>query len=81
MDDAENLKAKAGQLQLALLGAWKLLTERLHERRAELVNALVNANSDETRGRIKQIDEFLGLPEALSQEARPMVQQEDEITL
>lgn len=41
----------------------------LRGRRAELVEKLVTTESEQTRGRIHEIDDLLALPERLQQEA------------
>jgi hypothetical protein len=56
-------------LQQALAAAWGPLEKHLRERKADLVLKLVSKNDDEVRGRIKEIDDLLELPERLQQEA------------
>lgn len=59
----------ASALMTALQGGvWPHLTRELEEMRARLVESLISENSEELRGRIKQIDDLLRLPNTLRQE-------------
>lgn len=65
-------------LQAGLAGAWPLFRPWLDEKRQELVRNLVSANDEEARGRIKQLDEILELPERLQNEAIGFQQVQEE---
>lgn len=66
---AQERLAQITPLQHALQAAWTTLKPHLEARRAELIAKLVSANDEQTRGRIKELDELLELPERLQQEA------------
>jgi len=60
---------EAEALMLALQsGVWPHLARELEQQRARLVESLISENSEELRGRIKQIDDLLRLPNTLRQE-------------
>jgi hypothetical protein len=42
----------------------------VEDRRSELVKQLINRNDEETRGRVKELDRLMFLPETLSTELR-----------
>lgn len=67
----EQLNERQGQLTAllaALPAAWAMLTAELQRSRAEKVERLVAADDPELRGRIKEIDDLLQLPNNLRQE-------------
>jgi hypothetical protein len=64
-----NRRNEAGALMTALQGGvWPHLERELEQQRARLVESLISENSEELRGRIKQIDDLLRLPNTLRQE-------------
>lgn len=67
--DVEARKAEVLRLQGALQGNWTALSIHLNARKQELIIRLVSGNDEQTRGRIKEIDDLLALPEWLQQEA------------
>lgn len=70
MDErARERLAQIAPMQQALAAVWTSLEKHLRERKADLVLRLVSRNDDEVRGRIKEIDDLLELPERLQQEA------------
>lgn len=50
---------------------WREIKKILEERRSELVEKLVKLNDEETRGRIKEIDEILLLEKRVVEEEPP----------
>lgn len=68
--EARARQSQAGALLHSLGGCWAFLVAELEYRRAPLVQALIAENSEELRGRIKEIDDLLRLPHALQQELR-----------
>ncbi len=58
------LQAASGAME----AAWPYLTPMLQGLRAEKVEALVSADDQELRGRIKQIDDLLQMPQYLRSE-------------
>lgn len=69
LPEAEERLAQIAPLQHGLQAAWITLKPHLERRRAELITKLVTANDEQTRGRIKEVDDLLDLPERLQQEA------------
>jgi hypothetical protein len=55
-------------LQQALGPAWEQLRKFMQARKDSLVLNLVAQNHEETRGRIKELNDLLELPERLQQE-------------
>lgn len=49
-------------------GAWPFLAAELRAKRDALVQQLIGKDNEETRGRIKALQDVLNLPETLSQE-------------
>jgi hypothetical protein len=79
MDDrARERLAQIAPMQQALSVVWTALEKHLRERKADLVLRLVSKNDDEVRGRIKEIDDLLELPERLQQEAVSLQQPQQE---
>lgn len=66
--EAEQRLAQVTPLYSALGGMWPLLAAELERSKADLVISLISENSEELRGRIKQIDDLLNLPHSLRQE-------------
>ena len=62
-------KDEIATLQGALAGAWPFLKPWLEQCKMELTNLLISCNDEETRGRIKQLDDILKLPERLQNES------------
>lgn len=83
MDEvARERLAEIGALQQVLQIAWPGLKAYLELRLRENISKLVDANDEQTRGRIKELEELLGLPERLQQEAASLttpLQQEGEL--
>lgn len=52
----------------AVKGAWPLLSAELERRIAEHTTALISADNEQTRGRIKALRELLELPKTLDDE-------------
>lgn len=69
---AQERLAEIAQLQQALDAAWLRLKPYLEQRKREHVAKLIAANSDEARGRIKELDDLLALPEQLQLEAQSL---------
>lgn len=70
--------AELSALQGALSTGWSRLTDWIEKRKAELVVALVAHEDEQTRGRIKELDNLLGLPERLQREAEGLVAPQEE---
>lgn len=66
--EVEKRLAEVAPAYNALVGAWPHVAAELARIRAQHVEALVSENSEELRGRIKQIDDLLFLPHSLRQE-------------
>lgn len=62
-------KDEISSLYGALSGAWPILKPWLQERKDELTALLVSVNDEQTRGRIKELDDILKLPERLQNES------------
>lgn len=67
--EAQERLAQIAPLQQGLHAAWATLKPWLEARKAELITKLVSANDEQTRGRIKEVEDLLALPERLQQEA------------
>lgn len=80
MDHKERL-AQIMALQGALSAAWPVLRPLLEQRRQKHIEELVRYESQMARGRIRELNELLELPESLQQEAQALVapQQEGEL--
>lgn len=76
--EAQARLAEIAPLQQALEAAWGPLAKCLNERKAAHVLKLVASNDDQVRGRIKEIDDLLALPERLHQEAMSLQQPQQE---
>lgn len=75
-DELSSLKAeKAAQLE-ALRVSWPVLRPLLQRMRASHVEALVVSESEQTRGRIKALDEVISLPESVMAEMEDLAQAE-----
>lgn len=48
---------------------WEVLSKYLQDRKDHLIVGLVASDNDQTRGRIKEINDLLELPSRLQQEA------------
>lgn len=70
--------AEIAPLQQGLAAAWNTLEKHLQARKAHLVAKLIAADDEQARGRIKEIDDLLGLPERLQQEAMSLHQPQQE---
>lgn len=69
---ARDRLAQIAPLQQALDAAWLTLKPYLESRKRAHVAKLIAANSDEARGRIKELDDLLALPEQLQMEAQSL---------
>jgi hypothetical protein len=80
-ESAKERLAQIMALQAGLQAAWPTLQVHLEKRRLELITKLVSTNDEGVRGRIKEVDNLLGLPEELQQEAIALAapQQEGEL--
>lgn len=69
-------------LQQGLQAAWTTLKPYLEQQRrewaAKLLNACAEYDTNICRGRIKELDDLLGLPERLQQEAIDLQQPQQE---
>lgn len=72
MDVAKDRLAEIAPLQQALDAVWLTLKPHLERRRRKLVEELVYCEGEATRGRIKELDDLLALPEQLQQEAQSL---------
>lgn len=74
--EAQERLAQIAPLQQGLEAAWTTLKPHLESRRRELVAQLLKAcaeyDTNLLRGRIKELDDLLGLPERLQQEAQSL---------
>lgn len=70
--EAQDRLAELSALQGGLAAAWLSLQPHLEARKAELVLALISHDDAEARGRIKELNELLGLPERLQREAEAL---------
>jgi hypothetical protein len=77
MDVKERL-AELMLLQGALSAGWSSLESYLETRRMELMLALVAHEDEQMRGRIKELDNLLGLPERLQREAEGLTAPQQE---
>lgn len=72
-------------LQSGLSAAWPTLKAHLVSRRSELIEHLITESDavggNITRGRIKELDFLLGLPERLEQEAQALAAPQQEAEL
>lgn len=73
--------AQIQPLQMSLATAWPMLEPWLIARKNDLVRELVAVESDQVRGRIKELDNLLGLPERLQQEALSLQYPQEEAEL
>lgn len=73
-EEAQERLSQIAPLQQGLDAAWTTFKPHLEKRKRELIAQLVAVNNDETRGRIKELDDLLGLPERLQQEAMSLQQ-------
>lgn len=71
-------KDEIAVLQRALAGSWPFLRPWLEQKKKDLLIALINANNEEARGKIKQLDEILNLPEQLQSELVGFQNQQEE---
>lgn len=71
-------KDELAALHNALAGSWPFLRPWLEQKKKDLLLALISANNEEARGRIKQLDEILNLPEQLQSELVSFQQQQEE---
>lgn len=79
MDEAANRRmAEILPLQQALAASWGPLEKHLQDRKDDLVVRLIVKNDEETRGRIKEIDDLLALPQRLQREAVDLQQPQQE---
>jgi hypothetical protein len=79
MDEVANERlAEILPLQQALAASWTFLKVYLEQRKRELVTDLVAADDEQKRGRIKEINDLLELPERLQQEAVNLQQKPQE---
>lgn len=65
----EERLAEISPLQHGLLASWPTLKPYLEARRLLLTGKLVLEDNEQTRGRIKELNDLLELPERLQQEA------------
>jgi hypothetical protein len=65
-------------LQGALSAGWNSLKGHLEKRKAELVVGLISHDDEQMRGRIKELDDLLGLPERLQREAEGLTAPQQE---
>ena len=77
----EERLAEIAPLQQVLTVAWPLLKDHVEKWRSELVLALVSQNNDETRGKIKCLDELLELPYRLQSESMSLQHPQQEAEL
>lgn len=70
--------AQIAQLEQGLQAAWPTLLAHLQSRRSELVVALVAHEDEQMRGRIKELDDLLSLPQRLQQEAQGLAAPQEE---
>lgn len=70
--EAQERLAQIAPLQQGLQAAWPTLKPELEKWRRELTAKLIASNDDETRGRIKGLNDLLELPERLQQEAQSL---------
>lgn len=68
-DPIQKRLAEIAEVQSAIMACWPSIKNELNRLRLNLVVELVTANNEETRGRIKQLDDMLELPQRLHQEA------------
>lgn len=71
-------KDEIAVLHSALAGSWPFLRPWLEQKKKDLLIALINANNEEARGKIKQLDEILNLPEQLQSELVGFQNQQEE---
>lgn len=80
--EAQERLAQIAPLQNGLQAAWPTLKPYLEQRRREQATKLLMASheidTNQCRGRIKEIDDLLGLPERLQQEAMNLQQPQQE---
>lgn len=67
--DSKDRIAELMALMGGLSAAWPTLSRHLSARRNDCLEQLVAANDEEIRGRIKELNDLLELPERLQQEA------------
>lgn len=82
MDDRDARLSELGALSQGLSAAWPTLSKWLNERKDKYLRELVEKDSEQTRGRLKELAELLGLPEQVQQEAvvlQQTQQQESEL--
>jgi hypothetical protein len=72
--DKNERRAHVGALLNALPAAWTPLQVELQYLRARYVDDLIVCNNEETRGKVKMIDEMLRLPNTLRQEMNHLAQ-------
>lgn len=79
--DAKERLAELMLLQGALSSVWPTLEKEFLKRKDLYLSRLVSFNDEGTRGRIKELNELLELPERLQREAQALVapQQEGEL--
>jgi hypothetical protein len=59
--EAQERLAQIAPLQQGLQAAWTTLKPYLEQQRRQLLTQLVACNDEQTRGRIKELDELAGL--------------------
>ena len=71
---SEAIHSRIGEISplINLLQLWPILRPELERQKLELVNSLVMQENEEIRGRIKQLNDFMDLPSALTQELRAL---------
>lgn len=72
--EAEARLTQITALFSAMQGAWPAIAVELGLRQQDLIASLISQNNDETRGRIKQLNDLIDLPNSIYQEMQNLKQ-------
>ena len=67
-DEIRKRHAELVAMQNAVMATWQSVVPGLVKRREQFVLELINADCEEKRGRIKELDFLIRLPEAINDE-------------